>query len=277
MTYAPQALLDLRHYLQPLTGLPDSSLGIVGDAAHIGGYHHGWDQRAGSGDYSWSESTRDSSHRTNAAAAMDVGMFARLRELSNWLVQQCSSGAADTLDIREVIYSPDGRTVKRWDRLGIRSTGDSSHLTHTHISFFRDAEGRDKTAVFERFFEGGNMSLAERNQGFMVQDGLLGLDPEIKMSGEGYEEQVLPNPLEAVLRALFSAQDANIPEFLTQPARVWKNELAALIRSIAVPPPAEVEVDYDLLAEAMRPIVAQECEAAVRKVLGAVDGATPQG
>lgn len=34
-------------------------------------------------------------------------------------------------------------------------------------------------------------------------------------------------------------------------------------------------IDYAALAEAMRPVVAQESEAAVRKVLGAVDGATP--
>jgi hypothetical protein len=41
-----------------------------------------------------------------------------------------------------MIYTPDGKTVARWDRLGKRSTGDSSHLWHTHLSFFRDSEGR---------------------------------------------------------------------------------------------------------------------------------------
>jgi hypothetical protein len=164
MTYAPARLLDLRHYLQPLTGLRDYELGIVGDENHLGGYHHGWDDRrivdGVTSDYSWNESTRDSSHKTNAASAFDIGMFARLRELSVWLVGQCAAGAPDTVDIREVIYSPDGQTVKRWDRLGRRASGDSSHLTHTHISFFRDAESRDKTAVFKRFF-GDDMNLSD--------------------------------------------------------------------------------------------------------------------
>lgn len=161
MTYAPQALLALRHYLKPHTGLSDVALGIVGDEDHDGGYHHGWDNRSSNSDYSWAESSRDSSHRSNAARAIDIGMFARLRELSVWLVEQCKANAPDTRDIREVIYSPDGRTVKRWDRLGRRTSGDSSHLTHTHISWFADAEGRDKTAVFKRFFEGGAMATAE--------------------------------------------------------------------------------------------------------------------
>lgn len=185
MTYAPQALLDLRSYLKPLTGLSDVELGIVGDANHNGGYHHGWDQRSGSGDYSWSESSRDSSHKTNAARAIDIGAFDRLREMSVWLVEQCAAGASDTQDIREIIYSPDGKIVKRWDRLGVRSSGDSSHLTHTHISFFADAEARDKIAVFRRFFEGGssggiNMFCAYGNKSDAVeamQLQLLQIDP----------------------------------------------------------------------------------------------------
>jgi hypothetical protein len=71
-----------------------------------------------------------------------------------WIVGQCKAGAPDTRDIREVIYSPDGVTVKRWDRLGKRSSGDDSHRDHTHISYHRDAEGRDKVSLFKRFFEG---------------------------------------------------------------------------------------------------------------------------
>jgi hypothetical protein len=158
MTYAPARLFEVRHYLQPITGLPDAQLGIVGDISHVGGYHHGWDQRAGSSDYSWVESGRDSSHKTNAARALDVGMFDRMREMSVWLAAECAKGAPDTLDIREVIYSPDGVTVERWDRLGRRTSGDDSHRTHTHISWFADAEDRDKTAVFKRFFGDDEMT-----------------------------------------------------------------------------------------------------------------------
>lgn len=166
MTFAPQALLDARTYLKPLTGLDSIELGITPDENHHGGYHCGWDQRrlvdGVLHDYAWQESTRDSSHKTNAARALDVGNFPRLRELSIWIVQQCQAGAPDTADIREVIYSPDGLVVKRWDRLGKRSSGDDSHLTHTHISFFADAETHDKTALFRRFFERTNVTTIDQ-------------------------------------------------------------------------------------------------------------------
>lgn len=151
MTYAPQSLKDAQIYLHDKTGLPWVSLGIVGDVNHHGGYHQG-EGNVSSTDYSVDESSRDSRGLTGAASAIDIGSFSRLREMSVWIVDQCKVGAADTLDIREVIYSPDGRTVKRWDRLGRRSTGDSSHLTHTHISYHRDSEARDKTGLFRRFF-----------------------------------------------------------------------------------------------------------------------------
>lgn len=157
MTYAPSTLVQLRAYLEKMTGLDPESLGIVGDAAHIGvgtSYHLGEDQLSSTA-YSVAESPRDRDGLTGAASALDVGMFPRLRELSIWLASECANRAPDTLDIREIIYSPDGEIVRRWDRLGIRSTGDSSHRYHTHISWFRDAEARDlsKVPLLRRFFE----------------------------------------------------------------------------------------------------------------------------
>jgi hypothetical protein len=66
--------------------------------------------------------------------------------------------AQDTRDIREVIFSADGLKVSRWESLDNKihtgpGQGDDSHLFHTHVSFYRDSEARDKTAVFRRFFE----------------------------------------------------------------------------------------------------------------------------
>lgn len=167
MTRAPANLLALRTLL--LTHLdnapgPDdlqpAELGVVGDPAHRGGYHCGSD-RVVKNDYSVVESPRDRAGLSDYAAALDVGQFKvttpkgtfDLRHYSKWLVAQCAANTADTRDIREVIYSPDGTTVKRWDRLGKRSSGDSSHRWHTHISFHRDAikAGRDQTAVVRRY------------------------------------------------------------------------------------------------------------------------------
>ena len=157
MTYAPPTLKALQVYLKDRTDLPWVSLGIVGDSNHRGGYHQG-DDKVDADDYSVDESPRDEQGLTDAASGIDVGNFNKggknLRDFSVWLVEQCKADAPDTRDIREVIYSPDGKTVKRWDRLGKRSSGDDSHLSHTHISYHRDSEGRDKTALFRRYFEG---------------------------------------------------------------------------------------------------------------------------
>ncbi|MEU1240030.1 hypothetical protein ABZ388_06695 [Micromonospora parva] len=169
MTRAPANLLAVRSLL--LTHLdnapgPDdldpAEVGIVGDSAHRGGYHCGSD-RLDSDDYSVRESPRDKAGLTLDAAALDVGQFSvtvggkthNLRTFSVWCVAQCKAGAADTKDIREIIYSPDGSTVKRWDRLGKRTSGDSSHRWHTHFSFFRDAikAGRDQRPLFRRYLQ----------------------------------------------------------------------------------------------------------------------------
>lgn len=167
MTRAPANLLSVRTLL--LTHLdnapgPDDldpgEVGIVGDSAHRGGYHCGAD-RTVTNDYSVFESPRDRAGLTLDAAALDVGPFSvtsggkthTLQTFSVWCVAQCAAGAADTKDIREIIYSPNGSTVKRWDRLGKRTSGDSSHRWHTHFSFFRDAikAGRDQRPLFRRY------------------------------------------------------------------------------------------------------------------------------
>ncbi|MFF4875684.1 hypothetical protein [Micromonospora sp. NPDC000668] len=177
MTRAPANLLAVRTLL--LTHLdnapgPDdlepAEVGIVGDPAHRGGYHCGSD-RVVTNDYSVVESPRDRAGLTLDAAALDVGGFDvrsagrthTLRSFSLWCVGQCVANAADTRDIREIIYSPDGTTVKRWDRLGKRSTGDSSHRWHTHISFFRDGikAGRDQRPLFRRYLS--SIGLLEEN------------------------------------------------------------------------------------------------------------------
>jgi len=189
MTRAPANLLAVRSLLltyldtapkaSRAADLEPAEVGIVGDPAHRGGYHCGSD-RVVTNDYSVVESSRDRTGLTLDAAALDVGGFEvrsggrthTLASFSLWCVEQCKAGAADTRDIREIIYSPDGKTVKRWDRLGKRSSGDQSHRWHTHFSFFRDAikAGRDQTPLFRRYLtsigliEGDDMSTKAEQQ-----------------------------------------------------------------------------------------------------------------
>jgi len=147
--------------------LDPDEVGIVGDTAHAAGgdsYHLGRDKiraRAGRDRYSVDESARDQRGLDNDASGVDVGFFQvktvrgvfDLRDFSRWLVGLCVAGDPDTRDLREVIYSPDGRTVRRWDRQKRRTSGDDSHLFHTHLSEYRDADGRRMVALATRWLQ----------------------------------------------------------------------------------------------------------------------------
>jgi hypothetical protein len=153
MSFAPQTLLDARAYLQPRTRLPLASLGIVGDAAHRGGYHCGRD-RLIPDDYS-ARTARDRAGLTDAASALDIGSFPRLRELTAFLVTEARAGRLG--DVRELIGpGSDGRAY-RWDHLAgwsaVRRVAGDSHEQHLHISYYRDSERRSKLGPFQRFFE----------------------------------------------------------------------------------------------------------------------------
>ena len=165
MTYAPAPLRVLGAFLVTHGAV---NLGIVGDTSHAAkgtSYHLGADKLA-PGAYS-ATLPRDRAGLSNAASAIDIGRIggtlAGLRKLSAWLVAECQRGACP--DIREVIWSPDGKVVRRWESLDNQvhsgpGQGDDSHLTHTHVSFYRDSEARDKIALFRGYFEGeGTMPL----------------------------------------------------------------------------------------------------------------------
>lgn len=127
---------------------------------------------------------------------------------------------------------------------------DDSHLDHLHLTFDR-TRMRD-SALMARIADtltGDDMNAVEWNTGWMAQRVLLEdadeivIPPNSEVGASGYRG---PNQLKRRLVALEAKVD----------------KLSA---------PAPVEVDYAKLAEALRPIVAQESEAAVRKVLGTLD------
>lgn len=160
MTTAPANLLSLASYWKANHGV---YLGIVGDTSHLVkgvSYHLGKDDLR-PGAYS-AVTARDRAGLSVYASAIDLGKlrnsYTELRRFSVWLVGECRANRADTRDIREVIYTPDGRTVYGWNREAgvgsapIRDYGDSSHLIHTHISFYRDSRARDQRGPFRRYF-----------------------------------------------------------------------------------------------------------------------------
>jgi hypothetical protein len=229
-SYAPEAILEVRRYLKPITGLSDIELGIVNNETDAS-YHHGWSQRDSDGsDYSWDESLRDSSHKTNAARALDVGMFSRLREMSAWVVGQCQAGAADCADFREIIYSPDGVKVVRWDRLGIRTSGGLSHLRHTHFSWFADAENRRKVSPFQRFFEGGAMTPlqdAQNSNSEHYLQSIVGMAAQAEHISDTVQHDLkVPNLLTAALNKIQATLDAGAGISETRLRQIIREEIA---------------------------------------------------
>ena len=88
------------------------------------------------------------------------GSLVNLRAFSAWLVARCLADPAARHDVREIIYSPEGKTVQRYSGIDNKihtgpGNGDLTHRTHTHISFFRDSEQRDKVFLFQPFFQVG--------------------------------------------------------------------------------------------------------------------------
>jgi hypothetical protein len=156
MSFAPDSLQNLEAYWLAHGG---KSLGILADEAHIAkgvSYHLGRDHLTPDA-YS-RKHPRDKKGLSNAASAIDLWTmnksYVQLRAFSRWLAGQCLAGAC--LDIREVIFSPDGRHVfgyKQGVNKLIPDYGDASHKGHTHISFFRDSEASDKIRYFRPYFE----------------------------------------------------------------------------------------------------------------------------
>lgn len=283
MTYSPQSLLDLRAYLLPITGLDPAGLGIQHYAPGGGGYHEGHDLLHAQGvapedpgsDYSYTDSLRDRAGLTDAASAIDVGDFTRtyggrqvsLRDLNRWLVGQLNAAAPDTLDIREIIYTLDGRVVHRWDRTHQQpDAGDDTHLYHTHFSYFRDSENTDKTALFRRYFAGTTTGGDDMP--------LAGIDKASNENAEHYLQSLVG--LTDMAGSISDTQHANltVPNVL---ARTVK-QLAVDVAELKARPAGTVtlsEADRaDIaarVAAAMSPAIVPLVAGAVRSV---VDGAT---
>jgi hypothetical protein len=172
VTYAPTTLVALGTFWAENDGI---MLGVVGTQKHCAGYHLGkariysdcackpdgtCEPGRRANDYSVTNA-RDKAGLTNAASAIDLGRLdgslPKLYAFSRWLVNQCLGGVAGSRDVREIIYSPDGKRVQRFSGIdgNIHSgpgNGDQSHLMHTHISYFRDSEKRDKRPLFAPYF-----------------------------------------------------------------------------------------------------------------------------
>ena len=223
MTVAPSKLSELQTFLKAKTSLKAVSIGIVGNSKHKSGYHLGRDRifkHGGQGENDYSVKTdRDTAGLSDAASAMDIGSFKGFRRMSKFIVSEARANAPDTRDIREIIFSPDGKEVLRWDReRGVASKpkpgeADDSHLSHTHVSWYRDSQHDDKTGVFRRFFDGGQPTAIAKAP----------KKPKPKPKGEVVKSFVIPlAPAIATVpkgTRLFEASDLKKVAFNIEPGR----------------------------------------------------------
>lgn len=165
MSSAPPGILALDSYLRRMLG-DEFSAGIVGDSNHKTGYHLGPD-RTPPGDYS-ERLTRDRRGAASFpvyASAIDIDMgWPGSRQWLAALVLGSRNGAAHTRDIREIIGSLNGQRVLYWDsQTGFSAVGytGADHVTHTHISFFRDSANRDQSDVLRTYLEPSQLQQQE--------------------------------------------------------------------------------------------------------------------
>lgn len=188
MSSPPPGIVELQAYRTAQLGR-GLNLGIVGDANHKAGYHLGPD-RTPVGDYS-ERLVRDKAGARQFpvyASAEDSSMaWSQSRQWLAKLVTDARNNEPYTRDIREIIGSLDGQTALYWDSQAgfqpVRYLG-SGHVTHTHISFFRDAAQRDQSDVLRMYLEPpteeDNMWYHNGDipSGFAFDKGGLLIDPE---------------------------------------------------------------------------------------------------
>jgi hypothetical protein len=295
MSVAKAAHLDARRLLlkhldvHPGRNVPNdldpAEVGIVGGPAHIAAgtsYHLGRDHlKLNQRPYSVYESARDREGLDKHASAMDIGQFRvkvhgtsyDLRHFNRWLVGKCRAGDPDTADVREVIYTIDGRTVRRWDRLGRRTSGDDSHLWHTHISEFRDADGARMVRLTRRYLTHIGLLADEEDE--------MGLAPDEEqkiIKGKLTEDNALYYWLRGIVHGTVPARGpgGRLDWSKMEPAP-WMglkqigDRLDALESRSSVQAETAAAVDVDALADKIAPLLEIAAEAAVRRVLGSLD------
>jgi len=146
--YAPGAVYSLFALIQK--GIPSAGLaGIMGDpATHTYGYHRSrnWNRlhsSQGFSDYSIRLS-RDLGGDGDACSALDISLSPDLmKAVTNRLLHAAKAKDPRLSALREFCGTLDGRNTYPWDLPTNSSEGvntwDSSHLSHVHLSLYRDA------------------------------------------------------------------------------------------------------------------------------------------
>lgn len=151
----PESLSALRNWVLDAFGLNGNAVGIIGDEAHLSGYHRSrdWiltDPRSENKrlDYSVTHMF-DQMGPGSAVAAMDISLDRkRMIEVTGRLMRAMRDQDPRVSNLREFYGTLDGDNVTGWDaRYGRTVSSDDSHLWHIHLSFWRGRAGNDHSGV----------------------------------------------------------------------------------------------------------------------------------
>lgn len=151
----PESLSALRNWVLDAFDLSGNAVGIIGDEAHLSGYHRSrdWiltDPRSENKrlDYSVTHMF-DQMGPGSAVAAMDISLDRkRMIEVTGRLMRAMRDQDPRVSNLREFYGTLDGDNVTGWDaRYGRTVSSDDSHLWHIHLSFWRGRAGNDHSGV----------------------------------------------------------------------------------------------------------------------------------
>jgi hypothetical protein len=256
------ALARFNTRLRAFYNLTRSQCGSKGDNRHTSGRHRSrnWDlnSRYCTNRSYGTTDPRDKRGNGDALRATDLGLqgpvlWAACRRVD------AAVRVGKLPQLAEWFGTFDGKTVVGWSN-GHSSTSDSSHLSHGHLGYWTESAGDE--AFFDLLFNvitGDDMSWTERPANSTFTYGELAFGTNV-----------------AVWKAV-GLLEALAPKLGLDP-----QELAAITAAARTGAEAGVVAAADELAAA---IVAElpetgltkaDVETAVRKVLGSLDGATPQ-
>lgn len=263
--YAPTGLQQFIDEARRRFALPASHVGSKGDLQHSSGYHRSrnWivnspDSRLRLEDYSI-RSAADRAGDGNWLAAVDISLPTNLlRQVCQRLKAASDVGDQRLAGWREFLGTLDGVNTFGWDFVGrYRKTPDRSHLWHLHLSRQRQHANTPMLGIL---------------------DVMLG-DDDVLTPDQQQQLNNIHDWLYDFCRGLVTA-DAGTPHIKTYVPNQILTELQQR-PGVVLPPIQLSEQDRTAivadLGAAVGPLVEAAAERAVRKVLGAIDGATPPG